>query len=463
MLTRKVATVLAGFLIASNSFGQGADSAVDFQQQIRPLLVKHCVSCHGPEKQKGNLRLDQERYARRTGSLGLPVLGAARTDSELYSRLTSQDEDYRMPRGETDLSTDEIELFGRWIDDGSPWSGFVLEPTSAAQRNRHSYWRARGLALVEYAGGWLAASAIVGGILLVIMTRRYLLRSVPKERNRVPVSWFLIVFLIIALGGLRAVYRGQGARTSEEWRQKLERLRAELSYEDELKDTSGPKAIRPLHPSRMGGRYYRGNDERDPQLFNSGFYLTSTFDIELRNDEGGRLAWGDPVPDALWLTVTISRAQGASLELFSPEIMNRAFMSSEWINDLQGMQISSAPVRLSEIEPGNRWLAKFPILAPMLDQRSTAEIYLCFGLLEGRTNMNAKAHYGIFYDIFNSGGVIGRNSELWMGAIPLSAKVLYPKSGEISLPEWFDFRPIPQIEGANSQDSKLLGIDGYAF
>ena len=29
-----------------------------FKQTVQPFITKHCVSCHGPEKQKGKLRLD---------------------------------------------------------------------------------------------------------------------------------------------------------------------------------------------------------------------------------------------------------------------------------------------------------------------------------------------------------------------------------------------------------------------
>ena len=46
------------FLVAvvPNLFGQ--DSAMGFEKGIRPFLVKYCVSCHGPDKQKAKLRLD---------------------------------------------------------------------------------------------------------------------------------------------------------------------------------------------------------------------------------------------------------------------------------------------------------------------------------------------------------------------------------------------------------------------
>ncbi len=36
---------------------QGAEP--DFEKQIKPMLAQHCAACHGPEKTKGDLRLDQ--------------------------------------------------------------------------------------------------------------------------------------------------------------------------------------------------------------------------------------------------------------------------------------------------------------------------------------------------------------------------------------------------------------------
>ena len=49
--------------------------AVDFDQDIRPLLQQHCVECHGEKKQKGELRLDAknlciQRRARWPGHRG---------------------------------------------------------------------------------------------------------------------------------------------------------------------------------------------------------------------------------------------------------------------------------------------------------------------------------------------------------------------------------------------------------
>jgi mono/diheme cytochrome c family protein len=48
---------IAALLILPLSAATAADQA--FNDQVRPLLKKYCVECHGPEKAKGKLRLDQ--------------------------------------------------------------------------------------------------------------------------------------------------------------------------------------------------------------------------------------------------------------------------------------------------------------------------------------------------------------------------------------------------------------------
>src|SRR6266567_4169927 len=37
-----------------------ATRQVNFAKDIQPILAHNCVECHGPEKQKGGLRLDQK-------------------------------------------------------------------------------------------------------------------------------------------------------------------------------------------------------------------------------------------------------------------------------------------------------------------------------------------------------------------------------------------------------------------
>ena len=37
-----------------------ASRQIDFLKDIQPILTNTCFECHGPEKQKGGLRLDQK-------------------------------------------------------------------------------------------------------------------------------------------------------------------------------------------------------------------------------------------------------------------------------------------------------------------------------------------------------------------------------------------------------------------
>jgi hypothetical protein len=94
---------------------------VEFNRDIRPILSNTCFTCHGPDSnnRKADLRLDQELSARR-------VLVPGKTGkSELYRRITAKKLKERMPpaKHNKQLTPREIELIGRWIDQGAKWQG----------------------------------------------------------------------------------------------------------------------------------------------------------------------------------------------------------------------------------------------------------------------------------------------------------------------------------------------------
>lgn len=97
---------------------------VDFNFHVRPLLSDRCFLCHGPDERgrKAKLRLDtREGLAARTSS-GLPVVAPRdRAQSDLWRRIVTNDKDERMPptEGHLRLTPDEIEILGRWIDQGA--------------------------------------------------------------------------------------------------------------------------------------------------------------------------------------------------------------------------------------------------------------------------------------------------------------------------------------------------------
>src|SRR5262245_32276262 len=105
--------------------GDADRTPVEFNRDIRPVLSDNCYQCHGPDKaqRKADLRLDTEAGA--TADLGgrRAVVAGDLDQSELYQRLTADDEKERMPpvKSGKKLTDSQIELFRRWIDQGANW------------------------------------------------------------------------------------------------------------------------------------------------------------------------------------------------------------------------------------------------------------------------------------------------------------------------------------------------------
>ncbi|MCO6453862.1 MAG: PSD1 domain-containing protein [Pirellulaceae bacterium] len=122
--------MLLAFLLAATGLSAGE---VAFNRDIRPLLSDKCFACHGPDKNRreADLRLDTEQgLLGEAGEPGVVVPGKP-DDSELIARITSTDDDLRMPPPDAgkDLKPEEIELLRRWVEQGGRWEGhWSLQP-----------------------------------------------------------------------------------------------------------------------------------------------------------------------------------------------------------------------------------------------------------------------------------------------------------------------------------------------
>ena len=95
---------------------------VDFSTQIKPLLNKKCISCHGGIKKSGGFSLLFEEEAFANTESGRPaIIKGDASGSEMIKRLHEEDPELRMPYEATKLSEEEIELLTRWIDQGAEW------------------------------------------------------------------------------------------------------------------------------------------------------------------------------------------------------------------------------------------------------------------------------------------------------------------------------------------------------
>ena len=107
-------------------------SELSFNRDVRPLLSDRCFACHGPDEhnRKGKLRLDQPdgpEGAYRTRDGVASIKPGSLEDSELWHRITTTEEEERMPPAKAHkkaLSVEEQEIIRRWILAGAPYERF---------------------------------------------------------------------------------------------------------------------------------------------------------------------------------------------------------------------------------------------------------------------------------------------------------------------------------------------------
>jgi mono/diheme cytochrome c family protein len=125
---RIVARIMAGALVSA-TVARGAERA-DFERDVRPVLAEQCVSCHGPEKHKGGLRLDRKEWALQGGDSGKVIEAGHGEQSLLLKVLRGPSGDVdQMPYKKEPLSAGQVQLIARWIEEGANWpAGVMITP-----------------------------------------------------------------------------------------------------------------------------------------------------------------------------------------------------------------------------------------------------------------------------------------------------------------------------------------------
>ena len=98
------------------------DFTAQFQKEVRPVLEENCFQCHGPDKQKGGLRLDRKAEMLNGGDSGEPAIAPGKSaESPLVARIkTTKSDDMMPPKGDR-LKPEQIAAIERWIDNGAHW------------------------------------------------------------------------------------------------------------------------------------------------------------------------------------------------------------------------------------------------------------------------------------------------------------------------------------------------------
>lgn len=103
--------------------------AIAYTDVIQPFLHEKCYSCHGPNKQKGKLRMDDSTRLMKGGKDGVVIEPGNADKSDMIRRLMlpAGDDDHMPPKEKPQPSAQEIALLHWWINAGAPFNKKVRE------------------------------------------------------------------------------------------------------------------------------------------------------------------------------------------------------------------------------------------------------------------------------------------------------------------------------------------------
>lgn len=97
---------------------------MDFEKHVRPILEENCLSCHNPDKAKGDLDLSTKKEAFTSGENSPSIIPFDPAKSGLYAlvALDADDDDLMPPKKSGGpLKKEQIEILRAWIEQGAVW------------------------------------------------------------------------------------------------------------------------------------------------------------------------------------------------------------------------------------------------------------------------------------------------------------------------------------------------------
>ncbi len=121
------------------------DQRVEFERDIRPLLKKRCLRCHGPKRRQSEYRLDRRHDALRGGLTGVAIIPGDSARSPLIHYVAGLNPDLVMPPKGKPLSSNQVGLLRAWIDQGADFGSALEGEGAAAASQENVHWAFRQL------------------------------------------------------------------------------------------------------------------------------------------------------------------------------------------------------------------------------------------------------------------------------------------------------------------------------
>ncbi len=105
---------------------------VDLSMHVKTIFAHNCYKCHGPEKVKGELRLDSKQMIFKGGENGPVIIAGDLTKSDLFRRINlPANHKEVMPNKGKKIPEADIATIKLWIEKGAPW------PADAGTENQY--------------------------------------------------------------------------------------------------------------------------------------------------------------------------------------------------------------------------------------------------------------------------------------------------------------------------------------
>src|SRR3982750_2650311 len=123
LLSRKTILVTLLIIVTASSFVYLThNSHVDFTTQVKPIINRSCITCHGGVRQKGGFSLlFREEALAKTESGKRGIVPGDPENSEMIRRINLKDPEERMPYKHDPLRQSEIDILTRWVRQGAKW------------------------------------------------------------------------------------------------------------------------------------------------------------------------------------------------------------------------------------------------------------------------------------------------------------------------------------------------------
>jgi hypothetical protein len=142
MKLRPLILPLAALAFAPAVRGADAIAPADgcfFETRVRPLLTEKCLKCHGPQVQKGGLRLDSAEALGRRGASGRTLVVRDRPEESLLLRAVRHADVVKPMPPDARLTASEVADLASWVKSGAPFP--AAAKTATADPAKHWAFR----------------------------------------------------------------------------------------------------------------------------------------------------------------------------------------------------------------------------------------------------------------------------------------------------------------------------------